>query len=201
MNNPRWAQCRFVAIDVEGNGQTPQEIIEIAIVPILNKEIGNPRSWLIRPLQPVTKHATQIHGISDSDLSESPLHTEVADDIRAELGTDIIVGHNVIVDTQLLRRLQGDWHPIAILDTLRLARYVRPGLSSYSLDALIKTYNLRMDPTQRHRASGDAVATAELFLILLAELDPNAERDLLSLAQIAGSSDDPFIQSQQGSLF
>ncbi|HBP47564.1 3'-5' exonuclease [Pseudomonas sp.] len=201
MNNPHWAQCHFVVVDVEGNGQSPQEIIELAIVPISDKQIGSPRSWLIRPQKSVTERATQIHGISDGDLSGSPSHEEVADDIRMELGTSIVVGHNVSIDTQLMRRQLGDWHPTAILDTLKLARYVRPGQGSYSLDALISAYNLKIDPSQRHRASGDAMVTAELFLALAIELDQNSQLDLLALAQIAGSSEDPYIQSQQRSLF
>ena len=201
MNNPHWTQCNFVVVDVEGNGQSPQEIIELAIVPIDHKLIGRPRSWLIRPQKPVTERATQIHGISNCDLSGSPSHAEVADEIRLALGKSIVVGHNVSVDTQLLRQQLGDWHPSAILDTLKLARYVRPGRNSYSLDALISAYGLNIDPSQRHRASGDAVVTAELFTVLATELDQDSLLDLLALAQIAGSSDDPFIQSLQRSLF
>jgi DNA polymerase III epsilon subunit family exonuclease len=201
MNNPHWAQCQFVVVDVEGNGQSPQEIIELAIVPISDRQIGPPRFWMIRPQRSVTQRATQIHGISDSDLSGSPSHAEVADDIRLELGRSIVVGHNVSVDTQLLRRQLGDWHPTAILDTLKLARYARPGQGSYSLDALISAYKLKINPLQRHRARGDAVVTAKLFLALAAELDQDSQLDLLTLSQIGGSSDDPFIQSQQRNLF
>nr|WP_255399587.1 3'-5' exonuclease [Oceanicoccus sp. KOV_DT_Chl] len=186
---------------MEGNGQVPQEIIELAIVPVSDGKIGRPCSWLIRPKRSVTERAIQIHGISNSDLVGCPSHKEVANEIRIVLGKSVVVGHNVSVDTQLMRNQFGEWSPIAILDTLRLAKYVRPGLGSYSLDALISAYNLKIDPSNRHRASGDAQITAALFLVLVSEMDKDSQLDLLALSQIAGSSDDPFIKSQQGSLF
>jgi len=201
MSNPHWANCDFVVVDVEGNGQSPQEIIEIAIVPISNGQIAPPKSWLIRPQKSVSPRATQIHGISDGDLHNCPSHAEVASDIRMALGKSVVVGHNVSVDTQLLRRQFGEWHPIAIIDTLKLAKYVRPAEESYSLDALTRAYKLNIDSSQRHRACGDAMVTAELFLAIVMELDKRSRLDLLALAQIAGSSDDPFIESQQGRLF
>lgn len=40
MNNVSWKECQFVIIDVEGNGQTPQEIIELSIVPVFCEQIS-----------------------------------------------------------------------------------------------------------------------------------------------------------------
>lgn len=199
--NSSWTECHFVVVDVEGNGQSPQEIIELAIVPISDGKIGRSSSWLMKPKKPVIERAAQIHGISNDDLIGCPSHEQVANDIRAALGKSVVVGHNVSVDTQLIRSQFGNWSPTAIIDTLRLAKYARPGRDSYSLDALINAYNLKLDPSERHRASGDARVTAELFLILVSEVEQGPKLDLRVLSQIAGSPDDPFTQSQQGSLF
>lgn len=201
MSNMPWTECHFVVVDVEGNGQVPQEIIELSIVPILDKQIGQPCSWLIQPKRPVTERATLIHGISNGDLVRSPCTEDVASEIRKALGESVVVGHNVRVDTQLIRNQFGDWSPAAILDTLRLAKYVQPGLSSYSLDTLLSIYNIKINPSMRHRASGDAMGTAALFLALISELDRQSQLDLLTLSQISGSVDDPFIKNQQRSLF
>jgi len=200
VSNIIWKECHFIVIDVEGNGQSPQEIIELSIVPVFREEIGRPYSWLIRPQRPVTERVTLIHGISNNDLLHCRSSKELVDEIREALGENIVVGHNVCIDTQLIRNQFGDWSPIAILDTLKLAKYVRPELNSYSLDTLIGTYNLKMPPSMRHRASGDALVTAQLFLTLVSELE-DSKRDLLTLSQIAGSADDPFLKNQQRSLF
>lgn len=201
MSNLPWAECHFVVVDIEGNGQVPQEIIELSIVPIFNNQVGSPCSWLIRPKKPVTELANQIHGISNSDLVGCRSAEEVREEIIKTLGKSIVVGHNVTIDTQLIRNQFGDWYPKAILDTLRLAKYVRPGLQSYSLDSLLNTYDLKINPSARHRATGDAKVTAELFLALTTELGEKYQLDLRTLSQVAGSKDDPFINNQQGSLF
>ncbi|MGF1869817.1 exonuclease domain-containing protein [Photobacterium indicum] len=201
MNNVPWSECHFVVVDVEGNGQNPQEIIELSIVPVFRDQIGHPYSWLIQPKRQVTERATKIHGISNRALLNCHSSEEVVNDIKMALGKSVVVGHNVRVDTQLIRSQFGEWSPIAILDTLKLAKYVQPALSSYSLDALISTYNLKINPSMRHRASGDAQVTAELFLALASKLDKGSQLDLLTLSQIAGSTDDPFLKNQQRSLF
>lgn len=200
MSNILWEECHFIVVDVEGNGQSPQEIIELSIVPIFRDKIGRPYSWLIRPQRPVTERVTLIHGISNKDLLHCRSSKELTNEIRETLGENIVVGHNVSIDTRLIRSQFGDWSPVAILDTLKLAKYVRPELNSYSLDTLIDSYGLTIPHSMRHRASGDALVTAQLFLALVSELE-NSKRDLLSLSQIAGSSDDPFLENQQRSLF
>ncbi|TGA73268.1 3'-5' exonuclease [Aliivibrio fischeri] len=201
MNNVSWKECQFVIIDVEGNGQTPQEIIELSIVPVFCEQISKPYTWLIRPKMRVTERATQIHGITNRELQHCCSSEEVRHEIRGVLGKNIVVGHNVSVDTRLIRSQFGEWEPLAIIDTLKLAKYVHPELSSYSLDSLITIYGLDIIPSMRHRASGDAQVTAQLFLALVSKLKDDSQRDLLSLSQIAGSVDDPFLKNQQGSLF
>jgi DNA polymerase III epsilon subunit-like protein len=49
-----WTDRRYVVVDVEGNGQQPPDLVEVAAVPIVNGVIGTPASWLVKP-RPVTQ--------------------------------------------------------------------------------------------------------------------------------------------------
>jgi DNA polymerase III epsilon subunit-like protein len=44
-----WTALRYAVVDVEGNGQQPPDLVELAIVPIVGGVIGEPVSWLIKP--------------------------------------------------------------------------------------------------------------------------------------------------------
>lgn len=190
----------FITIDVEGNGQAQQEIIELAVVSSHQNTILDMSSWLIRPVAPVTEQATQLHGITNQDLESSSTTEEVRGEVLEALGKGIVVGHNVSVDTRLIRKQFGEWGPLAIIDTIKLAKYVCPNLRSYSLDEMIKEFSLDNSASERHRAVGDARVTAQLFNILMSKLK-SAQRDVLTLSQIAGSTDNPFLNDQQGDLF
>jgi DNA polymerase III epsilon subunit-like protein len=190
----------FIAVDVEGNGQAQQEIIELAVVSSHQNTTLDILSWLIRPITPVTEQAMRFHGITNEDLESSCTTEEIRSEVLEALGKGIVVGHNVNVDTRLIRKQFGEWGPLAIIDTIKLAKYVCPNLRSYSLDEMIKEFALDIPASERHRAAGDARATAQLFNILLSKLK-SEQRDVLTLSQIAGSADNPFLEDQQWDLF
>ncbi|MGF1862516.1 3'-5' exonuclease [Photobacterium profundum] len=200
MSNHSGEVLDFIAVDVEGNGQAQQEIIELAVVSSHQNTALDISSWLIRPVAPVTEQAMRFHGITNEDLESSSTTEEIRSEVLEALGKGIVVGHNVSVDTRLIRKQFGEWGPLAIIDTIKLAKYVCPNLRSYSLDEMIKEFALDISASERHRAAGDARATAQLFNILLSKLK-SAQRDVLTLSQIAGSADNPFLEDQQGDLF
>lgn len=200
MNDDSREVLDFIAVDVEGNGQVQQEIIELAIVSSHQNTTLDILTWLIRPINPVTEQAMRFHGITNEDLESSSTTEEIRSEVLEALGKGIVVGHNVSVDTRLIRKQFGEWGPLAIIDTIKLAKYVCPNLRSYSLDEMIKEFNLDIPASERHRAAGDARATAQLFNILLSKLK-RSQRDVLTLSQIAGSADNPFLEDQQGDLF
>jgi DNA polymerase III epsilon subunit-like protein len=72
-----------------------------------------------------------------------------------------------VPDHGVLTRSLPRWTPPAALDTLRLARAVRPGLASYRLGALADQLAIHDDATTAtHRAKGDAVLAARLLVHL-----------------------------------
>jgi DNA polymerase III epsilon subunit-like protein len=167
----KFVDLRFAVIDVEGNGQQPPEIIEIAIEQIEGLSLSRePQVWLVKPERPIAPIVTRkVHGIRNADVADAPRWPDVAPDVAAALADRIPVAHNARVEYDVLRRHLPDWSPATVLDTLRLARAVWPGLGTYGLDRLLDHAGilLREESGRRHRAGFDVHATAPLFLTLV----------------------------------
>jgi exodeoxyribonuclease X len=167
---------RVVVVDVEGNGQQPPEIVEVAAVLIGDGVVSAPRSWLVRPERPITPLVTRkVHGISNADVAASPPFAAIQAEVQAVLADAWFVAHNARVEHDILAPQLPDWSPRGVLDTLRLVRTLWPGRRSYGLDALIEQEHLDLTAiatmSHRHRAAYDAYATALLLLRLLEGLD------------------------------
>ncbi|GAA2862657.1 exonuclease domain-containing protein [Nonomuraea rubra] len=191
--NAPWTEFRYAVVDVEGNGQRPPDLVELAIVLIDDGEIGEPLTWLVKPPSPITPLARRIHGISNEQVASAPLAAEYASEIGAILEDTIFVAHNAHVDLGVLTRELRGFQPAIVIDTLKLARRRLPGRPSYKLGFLAEELKLTADmPTgsKPHRAAYDALVCARL----LAHIADGAElADLLTDAKTTsceGSTDD-----------
>jgi exodeoxyribonuclease X len=165
-----WTSINYAVVDVEGNGQQPPDLVELAVVPITGGEIGEPTSWLVKPERPIKYIATRIHGITTADVVNKPTFNEVAQEVRANLEVPAIVAHNAHVDIGVLTAHLSGWEPLDVFDTLKLARRLLPGQPSYSLGALTRALNLAdglSADLSPHRATYDALVTARLFVRLM----------------------------------
>jgi exodeoxyribonuclease X len=193
-----WASLRYAVVDVEGNGQQPPDLVEVAVVPIVDGVIGDAASWLVRPARPISRMATRIHGLTDQDLAVAPAFSAIDNDVRQALDADVLVAHNAHVDVSALRRHLGEWACPEVFDTLKLARRLLPGQASYKLGALAAVMSLAdglpagLAP---HRATYDALVTARLFVGLAA---PGSGRPL-SLDELRGQG--PGKENDEASLF
>ncbi|SOB88944.1 3'-5' exonuclease [Streptomyces sp. 1331.2] len=166
---------RLFVVDVEGNGGTPPDLVEVAAVPVVNgiPVPSSTRSTLLRPPNPITPFARRVHGIRNQDVATAPTWEQIGPQVHADLEGVWIAAHNAHVDYGVLLRHMPDWKPAGVLDTLRLARATYPKARRYSLDALIEltAIDLESIPGQRHRAAYDAHATALLLLSLAEHYD------------------------------
>lgn len=129
-----WTDLNYAVVDVEGNGQQPPELVELAIVPIVGGVIGEPVSWLVRPAEPIKYFATRIHGLTNKDVADAPEFAAISDEVLHTLDGAVLVAHNAHVDVDVLgRKLGGDWQRPEVFDTLKLARRLVPGQDSYRL--------------------------------------------------------------------
>jgi exodeoxyribonuclease X len=164
-----WTSLSYVVVDVEGNGQQPPELVELAAVPIVGGVIGEPVSWLVKPELPIRAFAARIHGLTDASVADAPAFEEIAADVLKTLDVDALIAHNAHVDVGVLQRKLGDWDCPEVFDTLKLARRLLPGRETYKLGALVDAFKLDEgldEDLTPHRATYDALVTARLFLRL-----------------------------------
>jgi exodeoxyribonuclease X len=165
-----WTSLRCTVVDVEGNGQHPPDLVELAVVPIVGGVIGEPSSWLVRPDTPITPFARRLHGITNQAVADAPSLAAVQEEVRAALTSDAVIAHNAHVDIGLLEQRLGGWRPPEVFDTLKLARRLLPNQGSYRLGSLVDALKLAAglpEGLTPHRATYDALVTARLFLRLV----------------------------------
>lgn len=169
-----WTSLRYVVVDVEGNGQQPPDLVELALVPIASGVIGEPSSWLVRPSKPIKFFATRIHGLTNQDVADAPVFADIQDEVLKALEGASVVAHNAHIDIGVLQRLLHDWQCPEVFDTLRLARRLLSEQPSYKLGALVEEFRLSeglpCDLTP-HRATYDVLVTARLFVRLASPHD------------------------------
>lgn len=183
-----WHTARLIAVDVEGNGARPPELVELAIVPVIGGVIGQVQTWLVAPTSPITWQATRIHGITNEDVKDLPPFSSVERDIRAHLGEGVLVAHNAHVDLDVITRQLPGWQPAAVIDTLKLSRRLNPDRPSHKLGELVAAYALAHhvpDGAGPHRAGYDALMAARLLLALI------SEARLETLGQLTGQAPGP----------
>lgn len=137
---------------------------EIAIVLHDGEKVVKEYSTLLNPQQIIPRYISGLTGITDHMVEKAPLFSDVASEIHALLEGTIFVAHNVQFDYAFVKKaLEECGHPFTNkkLCTVRLSRKAFPGLRSYSLGNLCES--LKIPITDRHRAMGDAKATAILF--------------------------------------
>lgn len=171
----------FVAVDVEGNGASPPEIIEIALVPFSGRQFAAPLQSLVRPEKPISAIVERKHGISNDDVRHAPRFEELAEQVRATLAGRVLVGHRAMVEVSLLSKALGDWRPTSVVDTFDLARRLLPELASYSLASIAQTLGLRAD-SPLHRALPDADLAARVMISLADTAGIRTLEPLLHLA-------------------
>ncbi|HET9255588.1 MAG TPA: 3'-5' exonuclease [Pseudonocardiaceae bacterium] len=165
-----WTSLSYVVVDVEGNGQQPPDLVELAAVRITDGIIGEPVSWLVKPEKPIKHFASRIHGLTNNDVADAPRFSDIMAEVLSVLDADALVAHNAYVDVGVLARKLGDWACPEVFDTLKLARRLLPEVSSYKLGNLVEVFQLAKglpEDLTPHRASYDTLVTARLFVRLV----------------------------------
>lgn len=160
----------YAIIDIETTGGNPyrDKITEIAIFVHDGQKVIKTYQSLINPERKIPYFISRMTGITDEMVAHAPRFYEIAKDIVEITDKTIIVAHNASFDYNFIksafRNLGYNFHR-DILCTVKLARKIIPGKMSYSLGKLCKELNIAIE--NRHRASGDALATVRLFEMLL----------------------------------
>ena len=160
----------YAIVDIETTGgyASGSGITEIAIFIHNGVRVVDRFTSLINPQRPIPLAIQALTGITDKLVADSPTFNELAPRIFALLNGRIFVAHNVNFDYSFVKHhLVEAGYPLDVrkLCTVRMSRKLRPGLPSYSLGKLCDALGIPI--SHRHRAAGDAEATAILFGQLL----------------------------------
>ncbi|SOD12278.1 exonuclease domain-containing protein [Pedobacter xixiisoli] len=161
---------KYAIVDIEttGGSVSGSRITEVAILLHDGEKVISEWSSLINPEMEIPLHITALTGIDDAMVAEAPVFADVSDKIYSLLKDVVFVAHNVNFDYSFLRgqfAVCGMFWDVPKLCTVRLSRKLIPGMPSYSLGKLCAQLGITLK--DRHRAMGDALATVELFSMLL----------------------------------
>jgi DNA polymerase III epsilon subunit len=184
--DPRTAA--FVIVDVETTGLDPEveRVCEVGAIRMVGgQETGRFHS-LVQPGVPMPERARATHGISDEMLKDAPAFQAIAGEFRKFMAGSILVAQNAEFDVSFLNaefvRVGMSKLAMPALDTIALARKVKPGLPTYNLDTLAFQFKVKFK--ERHRSIGDCEVTGAIFWQCVEALRPRSIEDLLKKGMI-----------------
>lgn len=146
-------------------------IIEVAAIRFTFSEFLDEFDKLVKPDCPISKEAFAIHHISAEMVVNKPSIEKILPDFLAFVGNNLIVGHAVSSDLEMLFRAAErsgtpcNFKQRPFIDTLRLARLYGDSPNN-SLEKLAQHFNIPADPA--HRALNDVKMNIEVFKHLVA---------------------------------
>lgn len=176
---------KYAVVDIEttGGSVSNSRITEIAILLHDGNKVTKRWSRLVNPEMPIPLHITALTGINETMVADAPTFAELAEEIYQLLSDCVFVAHNVNFDYSFLRGQLAacglTWNATKLC-TVRLSRKLIPGLPSYSLGKLCSAVAIELK--DRHRALGDAEATAILFNMLLAKDEQELIKGMITKA-------------------
>ena len=124
---------------------------------------------LVNPQRPIPPYITQLTQISWEMVRDQPVFGDIASTVVDRLAGHVFTAHNAAFDWRFVADAvdRGISHVLAgpKLCTVRLARVLLPALPRKSLDHVTRYFGI--DIAARHRAEGDAVATAQALVRML----------------------------------
>ena len=171
-----------IVLDTETTGISVKEghrIVEIGCIELDNLiPTKNKFHCYLNPERKVSEKAFQVHGYSDSFLSDKPKFTEIADEFLNFIKDKKLIIHNAEFD---LSHINNELKIIGrnqinneIVDTLVLARDKFPG-SQISLDALCKRFKIDNSKRVQHTALIDCSLLAKVYINLIDQKEPTLD--------------------------
>jgi DNA polymerase-3 subunit epsilon len=164
----------YVVVDVETTGGRVlhgDRITEIAAVVVRRGEIVDVFEALVNPQRSIPPWITRLTNISWGMVKDAPPFAALSRKVLDVLGGHVFVAHNARFDWSFvnaeLERATGRTLDGPRLCTVKLARKLLPQLRRRSLDYVAMHYGVEIQG--RHRAAGDAIATARVLVRLLEE--------------------------------
>jgi DNA polymerase-3 subunit epsilon len=195
---PEWDRVLYWALDLETGGLDPRRdpILAVGMVPVREGtiRIGESFRTLVRPPDgsQIDPESIRMHQLVWGELKEAPPLAELLPEIDRRLREGALLVHHRAIDVAFLKRAYArsglPWPKPTVVDTVvllgRIAERERRRRPELPEDR--RALNLTRARLERglpdhtaHDALSDALATAELFLVLRESLGARTLGDLL----------------------
>ncbi len=196
-SSPAWDSVTYWALDLETGGLDARRdpIIAVGMLPIRagRVRLGEGYRTLVRPAdgRPIDPQSVRAHQLVWGEVKDAPAVAEVLPEVDRRLAEGVLLVHHRGIDVAFLKDAYRScglkWPSPPVVDTVdllvklaRKAHLSRPELPAdppaLNLSAAREAHGL--PPYQAHDALTDALATAELFLVLRHALGARTLRDL-----------------------
>lgn len=150
----------YVVFDLETTGIscTTDEVVEISAIKVQNGKVVDEFTALVNPGRPIPYSASEVNGITDDMVANSPFFEEALSEFLTFVGDAVLVGHNIhTFDMKFLyrdaERFWGETIGNDYIDTLHIAKAYLPTLRHHKLVDLADHYGI--DAEGAHRALND----------------------------------------------
>ena len=196
-SSPPWDSLTYWALDLETGGLDPRRdpILAVGMLPVRGGRVrlGERYRTLVRPAggRAIDPASVRAHQLVWGEVKDAPPVAEVIPELEKRLGDGVLLVHHRAIDVAFLkdayRRCGLRWRAPPVVDTAdllgklaRKAHRAHPELPAdpplLNLSAAREAHGL--PPYQAHDALSDALATAELFLVLRHALGARTLREL-----------------------
>ena len=180
-----WIEKNHWALDLETTGLDPRrdQIVSAGLVPIERGAIrwGERRYWLVRPVGITGSDAVTVHGLLPEELTAAMPVSELVAELAPRLRDTTLVVHWGRLDLRFLRRAfraqRVPWPGPEVVDTVHLLHrldrrrgLLEPFAAPTPTPLAPAREALGLPPHEQHHALYDALATAELYLLLRSRL-------------------------------
>jgi DNA polymerase III subunit epsilon len=195
--SPPWDEVVYWALDLETGGLDPRRdpIVAVGMVPVREGTVRLGESWqsLVRAngSGAISADSVRAHQLVPGEMREAPPLGEVLREIDRRLGDGVLLVHQAAIDVRFLRRAHAEsglrWPSPTVVDTVDLLvkaahqeRFIDP--AAQEREPLLNLWAARarygLPAYGAHDALTDAIATAELFLVLRRALGARTLREL-----------------------
>ena len=180
------SELHYAVVDVETTGGpylSGHRMTDIAIYEVRGGVVEEEYRTLVNPGRTIPPHIEVLTGISNRMVSSAPFFDHIATDVLERLEGRIFVAHNVRFDwgfvSRQLAEAVGEVPNVERICTVQMTRRLIPRLRRRNLDAVTRHFGIKVE--DRHRAHGDALATARVLIRLLDEAGRQGLSDLHAL--------------------
>jgi DNA polymerase-3 subunit epsilon len=195
--SPRWDSVTYWSLDLETGGLDPKRdpILAVGMVPVRagTVRLGDAFETLVRPDRAEDVRASSVvaHQLVPGELTSAPPLREALEEVDRRLQDGLLLVHQAAFDVPFLKRAYRTaglrWRSPLLVDTVDLLVRLAKKQRFIDPDAQDREPTLNLSAARRlfglpdygaHDALTDAIATAELFLVLRKKIGARTVRDL-----------------------